>query len=389
MAKKPDKRDKRGPTLADRVLARTLSAHEKIIHPKTYDQLMQGVRSAHRFVFDEEAARRVAQVVLDIPSLLVREHGFARAPFEVTWIEYPSYAYWNRLHDADPERYTGQGEWGDKSTADHTVGYLIDHNRINTFVGGTVTEPDLLPDITPMQYRLRTEWDVNDQIEFARLVGCSRMMLDMIMWGSTYDVLSDDERRLLRAYNVMEQTPLNPSHRTYHTLTADAGMGAAARGSVGDMRTIIALLLMLNRPSLTTYKQTLPNSHGFIRGKYRAYLNHTTVTIAIDPVPTLRLVGTPAGDAVARRRHEVRGHYAHNREARDYAKIAGCIHNFEPNHGPPKWLPWPDAGPDDPDNWVCSECGGKRWWIPEHERGDESLGYVIHDEYNVVRRHKY
>src|SRR5215469_508673 len=374
--------NKRGPTLADRVLAKKYSAREKVMHPKTMDQLHRSLIAAHRFVFDEEAARRVAQVVHDIPSLLVREHQFARAPFDITWIEYPSYAYWNYLHDAQPERYTTQGEWANKATADHTVGYLIDHNRINTFVGGTVSQPDLGPTLTSMQYRLSTEWTLDEQIEFSRLVGCSRIMLDMIMWGSTYDVLSDEERRLLRAYNVMEQTPLNPAHHMYRDLTADGGMGRQARGSVGDMRTVIALLLMLNRPSLTTYKQTLPNTRGFIRGHSVAFLSHTTVTIAIDPVPTLRLVGTPSGDAVPRRRHEVRGHYAHNREARDYAKIAGCIHSFQASHGPPRWLPWPDAMPDEPDNWVCAECGGKRWWVPEHERGDESLGFVHHDEYS-------
>jgi rubredoxin len=212
------------------------------------------------------------------------------------------------------------------------------------------------------------------------------MTLDMLMWGSTYDDLTDDERRVLRASNIMEQTPLNPNHPGYQRLTADGGMAAAARGTIGDFRTVIAILLMLNRPSLTSYRNSLPNRPGIIKGKLAVYMAHTTVTIDIDPVPTLRLVGTPAGESVPRRRHEVRGHYAQNKEARDYARIAGCIHNFEPNHGPPKWLPWPDAGLDDPDNWVCSDCGGKRWWIPEHERGDASRGFVVHDDYEVIRR---
>jgi hypothetical protein len=383
MTKKPDKR---GPTLADRFMAHRVPGHARLIHPKTYDMIQRAMRAAHRFVFDEAAAERIAQVVRDIPHLLVREHAFARPPFEVTWIEWPSWVYWKVLRDAKPERYDQTGWYGNLNTADHTIGYLIDHNRINTICGGTVDKPISDPQITPMQYHLRTEWDIDEQLEFARVCGCGRMTLDMLMWGSTYDELSEDERRVLRASNVMEQTPLNPAHPGHARLTSDGGMAGPARGTVGDFRTIIAILLMLNRPSLTSYRNVLPNSHGFIRGKLRPFMSHTTVTIAIDPVPTLRLIGTPAGDREPRRRHEVRGHYCHNKVARDYARIAGCIHNFEPNRGPPKWLPWPNAGPDDPDNWVCSECGGKRWWRPEHERGDASVGYVMHDDYEVVRR---
>jgi hypothetical protein len=383
MAKTPTKR---GPILADRFLAHKFSAKERFVHPKTMDMLQRSMRAAHKFVFDERAAERIAQVVRDIPSLLVREHGFARPPFEVTWIEWPSWIYWKVLRDADPGRYENTGWYGELDSADHTVGYLIDHNRINTICGGTVANPVTDPQVTGMQYRLRTEWPIDDQLEFARLCGCSRMSLDMLMWGSTWDNLTNDERRVLREFNVMEQTPLNPAHPSYHKWTADGGMASMARGTIGDFRTIIAILLMLNRPSLTSYRNSLPNAPGFISGKFRAYMAHTTVTIEIDPVPTLRLIGTPAGDAVPRRRHEVRGHYCHNKEARDYSRIAGCVHNFEPNHGPPKWLPWPDAGPDDPDNWVCSDCGGKRWWRPEHERGDASRGFVVHDDYDVIRR---
>jgi hypothetical protein len=36
-----------------------------------------------------------------------------------------------------------------------------------------------------------------------------------------------------------------------------------------------------------------------------------------------------------------------------------------------------------PRNWVCSDCGGKRWWQRPSERGDASIGYVVKDGYDV------
>src|ERR1051325_4521112 len=107
------KRDeKRRPTVADRFLATRLAAHEQILHPKAYEQIRNGVRNARKFVFDEDACRRIAHVVATIPDLLVREMQFARAPFDLTWIEWPSWYYWMALRDPNPGKVDSQGERG-------------------------------------------------------------------------------------------------------------------------------------------------------------------------------------------------------------------------------------------------------------------------------------
>jgi len=314
--------EKRLPLLADRFLARRFEPLERIIHPKAEDQIRRSVRNARKFVFDEDAARRVARVVIEVPDLLVREHRFARAPYDVTWIEWPSWAYWQTLRDHNPKAYEAQGTWGELESADHTVGYLIDHGRINTLAGGTVAKPNGRIHITPIQYRLHTEWPVEDQLEFCRLVGSTRIGLDAAMWGSTYDILSQDERRMLRAYNVVEPTPFNPVHVAYNSLMKDGGLMPSMRGCVGDMRTVIAILLMLNRPSISRYVRTLPNASGWIKGKVAAYMAHTVINVNLDAAASLRLVGTSADDPNPRRRHEVRGHFCHDAIARQYMRIA-------------------------------------------------------------------
>ena len=85
---------------------------------------------------------------------------------------------------------------------------------------------------------------------------------------------------------------------------------------MGELRTIIALLLLLNRPSLTHYVARSEPTRGWIGNKVRPYMAHTVVTIPLDPIPALRQVGTDNDDPNLRRRHRVRGHFVHDRNTR-------------------------------------------------------------------------
>jgi hypothetical protein len=150
----------------------------------------------------------------------------------------------------------------------------------------------------------------------------------------------------------------------------------------GDLRNVIACLLMLNRPTITKYVDDLPQSRGWLKNKLVPYWSHTTVTINLDPKPILRLIGTDRESGVTKRRHEVEGHYCHDKEWRDYGTIAGCIH--EPIDTDADWIPLVGVyAPSTVEHWVCKVCGGKRWWRSEHLRGDANKGWVIKDRYNV------
>ena len=103
---------------------------------------------AQEFVLDEDAATRVAEVVRDIPELLLREADFARAPFPLTWIEFPHWRFYEALH----------GVTVDDPGADQTVGYLIDGGKTTVISGGTLGQPGSKTYPGVLQFNLNTAW---------------------------------------------------------------------------------------------------------------------------------------------------------------------------------------------------------------------------------------
>lgn len=361
---------KREPTLADYFAYGHNPLMWELIGEKRVKTLQARARSAHRFVFDEEASVRVAKVARDLPELILRESQFARAPYDLTWIEYQAAVYWNVLNDQ-------------VQVADHhdiRVGFLIDHNQVIVIAQGE-DNPNSCG-VYPIAYHLNTEWPVADQIRFADIMQTSRLGLDIWMWGASADYFlkrGEHERmRELRSNNMAEficdLKRIKPES-AQKILT----------GAQGDMRTIITFLLMLNRPSATQYKNYLPNHRGWLKSRFVPYLSHTTIHVSLDAGNTIKLVGTPQGETVERRRTEVRGHYCHDQTARDYMRIAGCIHDWEPTGGPETgWARSPNLLPNDVNHWVCGTCGGKRWWRAEHERGSAAVGFVHREGYEVT-----
>src|SRR4051812_15459538 len=105
--------EKRQPTLADRFLATRFTQHGSLIDLSHTELTKRRLRSAHRFILDDEAAIRIATVARDLPELIIREHQFARAPFDLTWIEFPHEPIWRTVTGREPEE-----------DCDQTVGYL-------------------------------------------------------------------------------------------------------------------------------------------------------------------------------------------------------------------------------------------------------------------------
>jgi hypothetical protein len=362
--------EKRLPTLADRFLA---TAHGSLatnyLQRPYFEGLHRKVRAAHKFVFDEAAATRIAHVVRDVPELILREHEFARAPFDLTWIEYPHWKFW---------REVGNDPLNQDATADHTIGYLIDGNMVSVVTGGTVGDPNMAPLPQIFHYYLNTEWPPAVMDEFIQHGGGTIRGLDAYLWG-TLKHMDEETRANLRNRYMVALAPIRHDHRANQTRGL---LDSSFKGSIGETRNIVTMLLMLNRPTLTRHVGSPPTVRGFIKGKVAPFMNHTRVTIDIDAVPTMRLLGTPSGEGVPRRLHEVRGHFCHNAEAHEYARIAGCQHEWVACDD--LWTPMAATRISDANHWVCDVCGGKRWWKHEHERGDRRRGSVIHDDYDVT-----
>jgi hypothetical protein len=276
------------------------------------------------------------------------------------WIEYQSDIMWEKV----------AGKSSDKSdlSRDEAVGLLIDHNRIDVF--SRTFKGDFGK--TPFTYHLNTEWPLEDQLRFCEVAKVSRLGIDFWLWGASADYFRSkgqtDRLRILRDTTMVELCP------GIERLTKDW-----IRGSMGDFKTIVALLLMLNQPKVTQYVH-VAKRRGWIGNKPKPFLSHHNVIVSLDAHARLATHDDNAGDHEFRRRHKVRGHYCHDQTARDYARIAGCVHVWEPMTE--EWEPWPDAPLDEREHWKCYICEGKRWWRTAHERGKEKQGFIEH-QYQV------
>jgi hypothetical protein len=365
--------DKRQLLLADEFLA---SRREFIVDTNTESRVRSRVLSARRFVLDWQATERAASIMNDIPELLIREQQFARAPYPVTWIEFPFEPWWQALTGKEP-----------LFDADTQIGYLVDNDNVYVISGSAVEK---CPALMPLYYQLHHPWPMQDQLDFTALAGISRIGLDGFLWGeSIYKLMANKDRpeefkplheqqqRILRDNHSCNVLPLGPKGIQVGRKQIIQRM---VNASAGELRNIIGLLLLMNRPSVTEYVRDVGRHRGFVRGKLRPYLSHTVVTIKLDAKQILRQVSAQ-GEAAEKRRHEVRGIYCHDEEYRKGTK-AGCIH---------EWTEHPDyidealdekrwhtnqRGETEFDNWQCVHCHGHRWWRDNHERGNAAIGYV-------------
>jgi hypothetical protein len=359
--------------LADRFAAMSLSGmrgrgSDKILRAAEYAQAK--VRVAEKFVFDPEASHRVGTVIRDIPDLLVEQIQFARAPFDLCWIEYDVEQIFKVLNPTDTNP--------NDATQDKLLGILVNHNRIVEVIEDIRGHIGFLPFV----YHLNTEWLIPDQLRFCEMMGVSRLGIDHWLWGSVANKFRDqgkqDYLRLLRDTTMVE--PLLPSEAT----DDKQQMALMLHGTTGDFKNHLAVLLLLNQPSVTQYIR-IPPTRGWIGNKPKPFMAHNTVRVALDPIPNIVLLSEGHGEGDLRRRHRVRGHYCQNEAARTAARHRNCIHEWQA--ASEEWEivagsdePMPDS---DINHWICSGCHGRRWWRAQHERGDASKGFIDHTHYDV------
>lgn len=132
-----------------------------------------------------------------------------------------------------------------------------------------------------------------------------------------------------------------------------------------DLRYLWALLATINDLP-TTLTDVRPDKGYILRGRYRKFCEHKVIHLHI-PEKRYRRVAQQAIAISRRRAHPVRGHW--RKDFRNPGS-AFCDHTWSTPYG---------------DNHAsCELCGRRRTWVKEHERGDASLGHVLHD-YTVER----
>jgi len=357
------------PLFADRILAST--PRQIHMEPRKAAIYQDKIRKAEKMVFDTEASIRIGEMLRDIPELLVEQIQFARAPFENCWIEYDSLAVWNIL---SPGRDIKHSPWD--NSYDTTVGLLIDHNKVNVWSLPASGDFGMLG----FTYYLNTEWLLEDQLDWCEKTGMSRLGIDMWLWGSLWSHFHNSgQHEYLRKLRDTTKVELDfPKGMALNPKSLEQPL----QGTQGDFKNTVAILLALNQPRVTNYIQ-VPRRRGWIGNKNKPFMSYHSVKVALDAVAQTKLLSQGDGQSMLRRGGHVSGCYCHNKTARDYARIAGCIHDWGPCDDD-----WEYIGPKAAltltvNHWQCRVCDGRRWWRKEHDR-DASLGFVEHPTYRVT-----
>lgn len=333
------------PTLADDLL---FSTNPWLLDPATFDLTKQALRRARQFVFDDEAATRLGEIMRDYPEFVADHSQFVRLPFDPCWIEYPARVMRKAiLGKLDLDRDEEERQFGELS--DKVTGFLYAGNRIYT----AATTGETLGQFSPIVYRLHEPLTFDQELAFADQIGTSRGQIDYLFWGTSFHELDEARRRALRTSHGVE-LKINPLFTE-----KDRKFSEFMTMSASDLRNAITLLLLINRPNNFTVVRERDKYRGLANAKqFRTFMAHTVVTIKLAADPVVRNTGPAMIREHSRhRRHEVRGHFAHNAAGRSSA----CVHN---------WIEY------EPNRWECTKCIGRRWWKRDHMRGDASLGFV-------------
>jgi hypothetical protein len=364
-------------TLADRFIAKRFTADgPHFVQAAVAAELQAKCRAAEKFVFDESGAAQIGEMAKTMPELLVREAPMAYPPYDLTWIEFPHWRYWQAVASPEEIAQNNEQKWG---TADHSLGYLIDHGVVTVIPGGTIGDPLREPEIFPIQYHLQTPWTEAGAVEFCQMARISRDLLDAYLWGSTLPHIPEGALGTVRQTNRLSILPLKPHSVSW----LDKHKRNLMVGCAGELRTILAFLVMLARPAVQR-REAQPRDRKFVRGKLLPLFGHTTVRIDLDAVAYIRRETKPAnGTGTPKRHHHVEGFFRHDQWFHDATEL-GCEHAMQPTHR--DWSPWPDAplGTEVRKWWMCAKCGGKAVRVKPHWRGKLAQGLISHDHYKVT-----
>jgi len=373
---------------------------EKIVQPilMAYRQAM---RKAHRFVLDNEFTRYATEISNRVkPEKLLARIGLATLPYEVTWIEFD-------LHTKVRVMRAFHGLEGIPDGVSPRMGILLE--RINdtmctvTMVGEETGGRLVVPTLTGyvftidertlhfnQRYNGMTPFDAayrSDRLkgmpEFKDVMSdpdsadLMRRVAHGSLWGygrssgvlhstkelmDTIDIPSflmrHGELAFSRFYDFFENAGRNTTHRLQNLSKV---ISDEVTEFAGMMRWIVCVLAMLNEvPTRANFVQPMHTMRWGLTRKVAAFDYHRL---------TLRLPKTRALPYIERKLSNVeRKHKAH--EVRQHWRT--YLH------------PDKQCRPDEHD-WVydeehgyalCGKCEAYRRRIPEHVRGDASLGWV-------------
>lgn len=347
------KKQKPTATLADDIVFN--QSTDSLLETKIEDRVRALLRSAKRFVLTEDAAVRVAEAIRAYPEMLVEQGVFARTPFDVCWIEMPSFKYHETLA---PGTSTAK--------ADTRVGYLFVGDHVYIAAQG----PNGSSSLSPLVVHLHHPMGLPEELRFADSMDLSRGQLDQFYWGGLMsETLPWNVKRGLRAQHSFQMKVKEPY--------ADKIKGNEfLQFTAGEIRNIVGLLLMINQPSSVLREQEVERRKTTTHKGTRILMGHSVITLNLDKRSRPdRLLRPPRSAHAAPRWHEVMNHWCNDKVARTkgYSLDDPKTHGMQMFGHAHEW----EQDEDGSLKFTCKICGGRRWRrIMSNGRGDKSRGMV-------------
>jgi hypothetical protein len=336
---------KKPPTLADLCVETAMNRHSSHLGPQ-YKAILADVVNARKFVLDDRMCQYWAEqthrfhqdVLIGRLQLIDNARLHSRTPFPLAWIEFNNYDF------AARRKFLS----GSKSDVHNfRMGWLLrQHPHSKTSIKATEIKEGTISfkSGSPKPFHgatirpLSSCWSCCDAPDlWPRMLGT----VDTPECGRTATV--DDQ-------TTLDDLTLNPD---------DAS-------SSYNIRDLWALLETINDLPVT-YEIIRPARGSMVRGVgYRRYLKHTVVHLTV-PETRYKILVNEVAEKMERRAHDVRGHFCDFWMQRP---LENCFHS------------WKDLGDDTIE---CDRCNGKQFWRDSHIRGNEKLGWVIHN-YEVHRQ---
>lgn len=350
------------PTLADAMIAMALDKRMNDLDADrtTYRHYLLSVAHARKFVFDDAMSGFISDIERGLCSRGgIRKRFYAiesarmmsRLPHEQTFIEFNYHAYIAYIKSLGIRLVHPAGTPGgfDREATPPKIGWLMrQHSKFeNVFMATEVHSSRIAPNMA-LIHPVSIVWTVDNSP----------------LPVQTVPLYSDEEDQtllvMLQGYKTDQAGWALTFNESLSTKMADT-MGAWERKPAMTARAIWGVLSTIN--DLPVQIEHIEPSRGYIsRGSYKKFLKHSIVHLTVPETRWRKLV-TKVAALVRRRAHQVRGHL---REDWRHPLSALCKHVYN-------------------EELHCINCGGRQFWVHEHQRGDASLGFVIHD-YEVGHR---
>ena len=355
----PKKHKEKAPTLADMMIREAFKPEfVRMVDP--HNKFRQTMAAARKFVLNKEMSAFMADLangpIQNMKSEMRNKiingwRRLARAPHHLTWIEYDQHFKNERCRDAYPECLPTRPD--PSHFEPRRIGWLIHQVSETNFTAleccsvsfndkgeqspNSQATPSVFEmcwstqDDTPLEWaEQRRGIDNLPEAEQARLDSNTQTTAQILTGNRDFIAPQDTVGVILNRYMPPEHAALMFRHSKYNPLTELSG----------DLRYLWVLLATIN--DLPTHIERVTASKGFVaRGQYRKFSDHSVITLNI-PQKEYRQAAKKAAAIAHKRAHMVRGHWRKN-----FRKP------------------------------------GERFWIKEHQRGDASLGFVLHD-YSVT-----